>query len=297
MCTLGPGNIYWLASYPKSGNTWVRLFLANLLSNANEPIDINAIKLGAIASDRMWVQSAYCFDLDVLTDSEIDRLRPAAYQWLSEQSSRPSFHKIHDAYCFVAEGTPIVPLAATRGVIYLIRNPLDIAVSYASHLNRSIDWTIQAMGNPKLIIGGHGAGQKSQLRQRILNWSGHVQSWIEALLPRLVVRYEDLLGNPMNTFTQIAAFAAPDANEADIQKAIQACDFTKLANKESQTPFCEKPPHTERFFRQGEAGAWQYTLTSAQLNKLINDHQLMMRYCGYLDERDSPNISPWEIAY
>lgn len=50
--------IYWLASYPKSGNTWFRIFLVNLLNKSNEPIDINTIHIGQIASAREWIDSA-----------------------------------------------------------------------------------------------------------------------------------------------------------------------------------------------------------------------------------------------
>ena len=49
------GKILWLASYPRSGNTWLRAFLHNLFRNSAEPYDINRLQdFTLIDSDARW---------------------------------------------------------------------------------------------------------------------------------------------------------------------------------------------------------------------------------------------------
>ncbi len=45
------GAIIWLASYPKSGNTWMRVFLRTLESNPNELAGINTINQFCLGDD------------------------------------------------------------------------------------------------------------------------------------------------------------------------------------------------------------------------------------------------------
>ena len=70
------GGIYWLASYPKSGNTWFRTFLRNLIEDGDQPADINDLSTGSIASSRGWLDEVLGFDTAELDPDEVDRLRP-----------------------------------------------------------------------------------------------------------------------------------------------------------------------------------------------------------------------------
>src|SRR6056300_989710 len=133
--------LFWLASYPKSGNTWTRAFIANLLNEDPDPVDINELNTGAIASGREWVQAAFDFDIDELTHDEVDQLRPHAYRWLSDRAANYEYHKTHDAFSYVDEEgrLPLFPPEATAGALVIVRNPLDVAVSFAHHNASTID--------------------------------------------------------------------------------------------------------------------------------------------------------------
>lgn len=139
------GGMYWLASYPTSGNTWLRVFLTNYWRDADEPADINALATVRIASDRavfdtlMGVAAADC------TPEEIDRYRPQVYEHLAAHSERSLYLKVHDAFTTNAQGMPILSKRATAGAVYLIRNPLDVAVSYAHYRNDSAATTVALM--------------------------------------------------------------------------------------------------------------------------------------------------------
>jgi aryl sulfotransferase len=67
----------WLASYPKSGNTWMRALLGNVLAQDGAPSGIDAL-LGAHASDRTRFDFVMLLDTGLLTHDEVDDLRPRA---------------------------------------------------------------------------------------------------------------------------------------------------------------------------------------------------------------------------
>ena len=106
--------IYWLASYPKSGNTWFRAFLRNLQEDGDAPVDINELQTGNIASARGWLDEVLGFDTAELSPDEVERLRPAVYRWSAAHDDGIGYHKIHDAYIQTIDGEPLVSHEASH---------------------------------------------------------------------------------------------------------------------------------------------------------------------------------------
>jgi len=283
-----PGNIYWIASYPKSGNTWMRAFISQFIQDEPASFDINSINSGAIASSREWVQSALDFDIHELNCDEVDFLRPEAYTWLSQQLQNPGYHKVHDAYDILPDGRPLFPAEATRGVLYIVRNPLDVAVSFANHSQKPLDSIINAMANNDFAFAGNSQGLPAQLRQRLGSWSFHVLSWRDKhRLPVKLVRYEDMLADPLATFSSVASFLQLTEDEYAVRVAVNACSFENLQTQEKQTVFREKPQVAPAFFRKGQAGDWKNALNPEQAARIIQDHGVVMRSLGYCPENES----------
>lgn len=281
--------LYWLASYPKSGNTWVRAFIANLTHARPEAVDINDLHTGAMASSREWIEPALGFDTTALSHEEIDRLRPAVYRWCARHSTVMVYHKIHDAYTFLPDGAPLIPPEATRGVLYLVRNPLDVAISFAHHSSCSIDQAITHMANPTFTFCGGHKRLYNQLRQWLLSWSAHVLSWAEAPnLNRLIIRYEDMKCHSCTTFHTIAAFLQLPTEVAQIAQALHHCDFTRLQQQEAAYGFQEKAARAESFFRKGIVGDWQHGLSPTQIKTIIDQQGAVMQRFGYLDAHGQP---------
>lgn len=280
--------IYWLASYPKSGNTWFRSFLFNLQQDGDAPADINELATGTIASARDWLDEALGFDSADLSADEIDRLRPAVYRW-GLRAPEVGYHKIHDAYTLTAAGEPLVGREATLGALYIVRNPLDVAPSAANHWHVSMDEAIARMGRHDMALASDGKKLNKQVRQKLLSWSQHVLSWADAPgLNRLVIRYEDMLAAPIGTFTQAARFLQQPCDAARIGKAVRFSDFQVLSRQETEKGFRERPTEAGRFFRQGKSGGWRKQLTAAQAARIVADHGEVMRRFGYLDAAGQP---------
>ncbi len=282
-------SIYWLASYPKSGNTWFRVFLQNLLEDSDKPLDINELTTGFIASDRGWLDNVLGFDSADLDADELERLRPEVYRW-SSLNGETTYNKIHDAYTYTADGEPLVSREATRGALYILRNPLDVAPSYANHNCLSLDKAIASMGNHRLVLGESCNKQLLyQVRNKLLSWSEHVLSWVDA--PALnchVLRYEDMQADPVAAFSGAARFLGLPDDPVRIEKAIRFSDFQELAGQETEKGFCEQSPRAERFFRDGKSGNWRNRLSPEQIARIVADHGEVMRRFGYLDADGRP---------
>lgn len=280
------GNIYWLASYPKSGNTWMRILLTNYLRDADKPADINSLDGGPIASARQAFDDHVGLEASDLTQDEIERYRPFVYEQMSAQAKEPLYLKVHDAFTYTPYGYPLISKAATAGVIYLLRNPLDVAVSFAHHSAATVERMVRKMAEMDFAFVDKPQSLHNQFRQRLLTWSGHVTSWVdEAGLRVLVIRYEDLHADTEAVFSNAIRFCGLDEDPERIEKAVRFSQFEQAQKQEAEHGFGEKMPAAESFFRKGQVGSWREELTPELVAKLIADHDEVMKRFGYLDEK------------
>lgn len=282
--------IVWLASYPKSGNTWFRVFLTNLLRDSDRPAIINELAGGPIASARWLFDEAVGYDSGNLTSDEVDLLRPEVYRYEAEATKEPLFLKVHDAYTLLPDGRPLFPSEVTHGVLYFIRNPLDVCVSFAHHFgHENYDRMVQDMADEQRHFCDIQTMELKQLRQKLLTWSQHVSSWVEAPHLRIhVVRYEDMKLDPEATFKSAAAFAGLPDDAERVRRAVKFSDFPELSRQEKQGSFRERLPGARSFFRKGEVGSWRAALTPQQAQRIIANHADVMRRFGYLDDHGQP---------
>jgi hypothetical protein len=281
--------IFWLSSYPKSGNTWFRIVLANVLNQSEKALNINQINITRHASDRELFVEALGFNSYLLSEDELLQLRPIVYTWYGQKKSGVQYFKLHDAYIYIKEQIPLVPREGSLGALYFIRNPLDIAISFAHHSTISIDQCIDLMCDKDAKIFGNTGFLGMQLQQHLLSWSRHVQSWaMNSHIRVMCLRYEDMHLSPLITFKKALQFLNLDISEHAILKAIDHASFEKLQHQESQQSFREKSFVQKKFFRKGMIGEWEQTLNAFQINKIIKHHREVMFEYGYIDEYNQP---------
>lgn len=274
-------NIIWLASYPKSGNTWCRALISNLLNDATA--DINQLQTDGIASARGNFENTTLINSTHLSYDEIDIIRPQVYDYQSNTSGKSLFIKVHDAYTLNVMNNPIFPVDASKGVVYIVRNPLDVAISYAAHNNFSIDRAIELLNDSDHCIEAKATSVSSQFRQKLLNWSEHATSWLtQREIPLLLIRYEDLHTEPLATVHKLANFSNLPATEDALLKSLRHSDLAKLQQQEQTDGFREKPQNMSSFFRRGIVGNWRQELTLAQVQLIIKHHRPTMERLGYL---------------
>ena len=276
-------DIVWLASYPKSGNTWLRVLLANYLRDASEPADINTIFVGPAASARRRFDEWAGVDAAALDPSVVDRLRPQVYRCLALDADETLFMKVHDRWDRVDTGEPMFPADVTRGVVYIIRNPLDLASSCAHHWGVPLTAAVATLCDSSAAARDVSRDTPEQLRQFFGSWSDHVGSWVDdSGLPLHVVRYEDLAADPRGCFGEVVRFCRLDYDRDRVGKAVKFSSFDELRRQEAAAGFQERSPRAPGgFFRRGVAGSWRDELPPHLARRLAGAHGPMMARFGY----------------
>lgn len=274
------GGIVWLASYPKSGNTWVRAFLHNLIFKSEESYDINKINLLSVGdSAREWYDeflSKTCQDWGM---DETAAARPRVHSKIAGLTDGLIFVKTHNALVTHA-GSPMITPALTAGAIYMIRNPLDIVVSMSHYFQMDLDSAITIMNrsfeprpsNEKVVYQMWGS------------WSENVTTWTRKLDSSLfVLRYEDLLEDPMIPFSALVEFLYLCPTRRQLERAVENSGFKNLQAQEQEHGFVEMPS-SGQFFRKGVSGQWRELLTESQIQAVVDAHYEQMSRFGYLPD-------------
>jgi hypothetical protein len=270
-----------IASYQKSGNTWVRALLT-AFHRGGDSVDINALG-GVITADRAFIDDALEIETSDLLDEEQSRLQPLAYRVATPPGARAFPMKMHDAW-LPAPGAfePALPKERIGAVVLIVRDPRDVAPSLAAHRGVSIDEAITFMADPGAILARSRNGLRTQLPQFVSSWSAHTASWLDSGLRLTLVRYEDLMADTVQTFGRIVSALGGSAETERLTAAVEAARFEALQAQEARAGFREASRYApKRFFGSGRAGGWRVRLTAAQADRIARDHGDVMRKLGY----------------
>ncbi|MBL9035797.1 MAG: sulfotransferase domain-containing protein [Rhodospirillaceae bacterium] len=274
--------IIWLASYPKSGNTWMRAFLHNLLRDPSESYDINKITDFSTSDSAIeWYSAQNPKPWQDWTALDVAKMRRGAQQAICRWRKDDTFVKTHNA-SVVFLGYPLIHQDLTAGTIYIVRNPLDVAISLTHHYGCDLDTAIGILADPSI-----GSKTNDKIVYEVhKSWSIHVDSWTSQKRPGLaVLRYEDMLADPMRVFGGLAQFLGLNPPKARLQRAVERSSFKALRAQEDKKGFKEKSPHAQKFFREGRAEQWREVMTQSQIDKVVAAHKEMMQRFGYLPRR------------
>ncbi|MBC6440637.1 MAG: sulfotransferase domain-containing protein [Rhodospirillales bacterium] len=276
------GRIVWLASYPKSGNTWMRAFLHHLFRNPSRPLPLNALGGGGLTTSESKPDLYAALDSRPLADiprEERDRLRLRVHAAIAGSVPGNIFCKTH-ASVLMLRNCETIDMSVSAGAICMVRNPLDVAISFADFQGIGIDAAISAMGTRNFELR-----DAAGIDHPLGSWSQNVESWTGRPNPALhAVRYEDMLADARKAFGAVARFLGLAATPSRIGKAVTFSSFRELRRQEDRTGFNERSPAQERFFRSGTAGGWRATLTDDQVARIVGDHREQMTRFGYVPD-------------
>jgi len=275
-------SIVWLASYPKSGNTWMRAFIQNYLENGKQASDINQLdRLFASENKPSWYQPYLNRPHMDLGSEDVCKLRPQVHLDIANSKAGSILvktHNFHGEYM----GYPLHNMSVTAGVIYILRNPLDVVLSVADHFGLELDDAITFLNAEETGTPADEANMGSVLS----SWSNHVRSWTHAESDATcVIRFEDLKLDPLSTFENVLSFLNIPEDSARLEKAIQHSSFDKLRQQEQASGFTERSPNSDRFFRHGTSGQWQTELSEEQIASIVAVHAEQMERFDYLPDK------------
>lgn len=284
-----------IASYPKSGNTWVRCLIEALRYPDLTSIDINRITTAAVsAADVDLIDCFSGIDVEGLSPSETLACRRRAYETaFNLHNSQTLFLKVHDANVRTSDGR-LFHKGNTSKCIYIVRSPLDVAPSYAHHNSgavtpQSLDQTIAHMADPDAHMEDHLPSTRQRGRrtaglapQPLMRWDQHVQSYVDEFDgPLLLCRYEDLHRAPMREAARIADFLALEYTPETLERACHLASFQKLAGHEEAAGFTEAPSAAPYFFRSGRIGDGDRLLSPEHQRAMREVHGIVMGKLGY----------------
>ena len=273
--------LIWLASYPKSGNTWVRIFLSNLaaiMAGESEKLALNAITRFSHSADfQLYFEEILGFRPTAQHRDEIAALRQKVQQTIADTFEGLVFLKTHNALVN-DRGHSVFNFAVTSGAVYIVRNPLDVAISLAHHGGYSIDKAIETMA----LDDSESPVDDKLVHEIWSSWSRHVSSWTRKPHPAIrVMRYEDMLTDSLASFAALARHLRLDATPAQIALAVDRSSFEALQDEEERLGFKERPQQAERFFREGRVGQWRDVLSRQQIEHVVAAHREQMARFGY----------------
>jgi hypothetical protein len=262
--------IVWLSSYPRSGNTWVRMLLTAYRDKAwslnhlvgesdSQPYFYDRVSPVPILSAGLGIQLM---------------VRPAALlQMLAYHRASPTLLKTHSM-----NNEMLIPSGITVGSIHIVRDPRDVAVSWARWFNKTIDAAIDDMNEENKFIGG----DQDHVPHLVGSWSQHVNSWTEAAEAGTcyIMRYEDLHILPEVSLAALISHLGETADQARIEHAIQSTNIAYVRERESLSGFIEAQRGMS-FFGAATPGGWAKVLTPEQAALIESHHGNTMERYGY----------------
>ena len=272
--------IIWLASYPKSGNTWVRLFLKSYFSDENQELDINDnIMIPSFPEPKYFemLKIDYTKVIEIVKNWNL-------IQDTINLNGETNFLKTHNGM-FKIRDYKFTDSNNTLGAIYIVRDPRDVAISYSHHFGKTIEDTVESMLDPQNVEKME-YKNKTYTHSIMGRWSDHYRSWKSYnLTDILIIRYEDLVNNPKNSFLKILKYLKSKNNGeidlAKLDKALNETSFNNLKKKENNFGFKEKSINSP-FFRKGIIGDWKNSMKKELIIKIENAFSEEMKELGYL---------------
>jgi len=279
--------IIWLASYPKSGNTWVRSILAALLYSSDGAFNFDLIK-----RIPQFPKKEVFKDLvkDFSNFNEIKK------NWVTVQEKINSEKEIkllktHNGK-YTVEKDNFTDDQNSLAVIYIVRDPRTLVKSISNHFTKSHYEASKFLIAPNLIGNGKSFEErKDGILTLIGKWNDHYRSWTKNKNNLLLIKYEDLVNNPETELTKLIKFLEKyisfKTSEKKNKTILETTSFNNLKNMEEQGLFKEgvlnkKTNNKANFFHLGPKNKWQENLDKKIINEIEKNFYNEMKELGYL---------------
>jgi len=267
--------IIWIASYPKSGNTWVRSLLSTYLFSKDGTFNFELLK-----NIKQFPSKEYLkfFLSDFKNIKKISKYWIAAQDRINLLNEGPTFLKTHSALCTL-EKNSFTNKNNTGAVIYIVRDPRNVVTSLSHHFSKTTKESCKFMFTKELILTKNEFGGDDFATATVIgSWAEHYRSWKNLkFAPIIFIKYEDLIKNTNDSLLEIINFLGKHINvkvdEKKIFNTVKNCSFERLAEKEKKEGFFESVTSGSdkkiiNFFNLGKKNNWRDLLDS-ETEKLI----------------------------
>jgi hypothetical protein len=277
--------ITWLASYPKSGNTWLRAIVDRIV-HPERPFDLNAFGDTAPAfsglTERFIAEHGY--EVPPSAPGDVRRYWAATQEAICATSEQQVFVKVHNVAAKFDNGYFPDP-TLTKSAIYILRDPRDVAISFSYHYRHPLGLAVAALCTSSAF---NFKPQQIGRTELLMSWGEHVTGWTSPKrFPLLVLRYEDLLADPAAGVRRIAGFLGQRLSDEQVKDVVAATSFEQLRRQEAERGFIEAV-RSKGFFRVGKAQQWREVGDQSVFQPLLERFARLMRRYGYLERAEQP---------
>jgi len=281
--------IIWIASYPKSGNTWVRAIISSLLYSSDGNFNFSLLKLIEVFEKKSRFK--FVKDLNKKDYDELEKIENISKYWIKCQEKivfdkmlNPIYNifKTHSANLAV-NNKNFTNDILTSGIIYIIRDPREVIISYSKHMGKEIDDALDVLFDKKRLL----SAENNLTVALMSSWNIHYESWKTMNVPRLLIKYEELINNPQKEIKKISEFLSNllciDQNilfkkNFNISKTTQIEIFR---NHEKIKGFDEASKNS-LFFGNAKKDSWRENLLEKQIEKIEYGFNKTMLELGYI---------------
>ena len=276
--------IIWIASYPKSGNTFLRFLISSLIYSDDGNFDFDIIK--NIRQFDIYKYFSFVENLNYADSKNLDKLDIISKYWLEAQKKffnveKKFIFKTHSANLKV-NGYNYTDENRTLGLIYIVRDPRDIVISYSHHTGTSIDYNINKLFDNKVTL----LNSKRRIKVILSRWDTHIKSWSLLNVKKYIIKYEDLINNTEKHFLELIDFIRKDLkiqfklNSKKFKNIITNTSFKKLQENENIIGFDEV--YKGKFFRKGLSKQWENILSEDQNIKIKKEFYITLKKFNYI---------------
>ena len=274
--------IIWCASYPKSGNTWIRAIIASLIYSEDGIFNFNLLKKVGQFPRRDHFKE--------LTDDFTDLNNLSKY-WITAQEKINSdgklrIFKTHNGNYNFSEND-FTNKKNTLGVIYIVRDPRNIISSLSNHYQHDFKFSTDFLLNEKSFLSNKDPNYKTEENIITLlgSWKNHYNSW-KITSNLLLIRYEDLILDVKSQVNRLSNFLKKFAyfhtNEIKINNIIETTSFELLKKKEENEGFEEAVNSKIKFFNSGPKSNWKNIVDEKLIHKIEKNFEKEMKELNYL---------------
>ena len=279
--------IIWLASYPKSGNTWVRSMLTALIYTNDGKFNFDLL-------DKIKQFPSQIFFKDLT--NRYDDVDEIAKNWETAQdlinlNKEVKFLKTHHLKCKIGENN-FTSQRNTLATIYIVRDPRNLVNSISNHYSKSLEESKKFLMTPRYLYGfkKNGDVKKNDIKTLLGTWSQHYNFWKTNNTNYLLIRYEDLIKDTNSALNKIIVFLKKyiniEVNDEKIKNILNTTNFQYLKNLENEGKFNENAFENintkKTFFYLGPKNNWKNNLDEKTKKEIENELNKEMSELGYL---------------
>jgi len=281
--------IIWIASYPKSGNTWVRSLLSYYFFSKSEKFNFDLLKNIPNFNSADFLDSKN----PIRSNDDIIKSWVPVQKFIHEKFKRNLFFKTHNV-CETSKGEKFTNNEVSAGCIYVVRDPRNVITSYKNFENQTYENIIKNMIDEEgFLLSNKSTFEKFGIKgiEVISSWARHYNSWVHnnTNIPICLIKYEDLVENPSLEFNKIFDFLKKinneiktEINKEKLEKTISETNFKNLKDLENNNGFSEKQNRKVNFFNQGIENDWKKILPNNISSIIERKFEKEMKELGYL---------------